>query len=371
VATLSAILQGLVDLIPQVVEVVITLFSEIIRAASELIPQIVQLGVDIIMAFLDGIKQLIPKVVETGTAIIVAIINGIADMLVAIVEAAFELIVTFLNGIADAIRGNYQALLDAGANILSAIWEGIVATLGGLWEDIKAKGGEIISGIKAGLDEKIQTVKDWFIALPGKIKDWFVELWEDLKEAGSNLIQGIIDGILNREEDVHATVSNVATNAVKTIKKNWKEKSPSKVSTELGKYFGEGLANGIRDSSAGVYSATEKLGNTTLDLLNEAANETDGLGFNELNDPVIRPVLDLSEIQNGEGRIQDLLNGDYGVGFLGTIRPNGAAAQAANSGDTTINMTINGAEGQDVETLADIVTRRINQSLKSKERVWA
>ena len=115
--------------------------------------------------------------------------------------------------------------------------------------------------------------------------------------------------------------------------------------------------------------------NAAEDMSISIAKILNGITDEEFNtDPVIKPVLDLSEIQNGSSSINDLLSADqqYGVSFLGGIgKYAGNTTNQTTSNATTINMTINGAAGQDVNDLANIISFKLNQQLRSKERVWA
>lgn len=66
--------------------------------------------------------------------------------------------------------------------------------------------------------------------------------------AGANLSQGFANGILSRMSAVLAAANRVANAAAARIQSALKIHSPSKVTRELGIFFGEGFAGGILDS---------------------------------------------------------------------------------------------------------------------------
>ena len=50
---------------------------------------------------------------------------------------------------------------------------------------------------------------------------------------------------------------------------------------------------------------------------------------------------------------------------------NMAPMAQSNAGSVTINMTINGAEGQDINALAEIIQAKINTAVNRRELVYA
>ena len=368
---LVAILDTLIAVIPKFVEFVVALIVAILDAAIELIPKVIELGTAIIVTLLDAIIALVPKMIETGVTIVVSIIEGLAAKLGAIIQAGWDLIIAFLNGIADGIEGNWDSLIEAGNRIIIALWEGIKRTFGDLWEKIKGVGHDFIQWVKDGLDEKLTDIKEWFLAIPGKVKEWFQEKIEDIKTAGSNLIEGLKNGLTSGEGGLLGTVSGIGSRLLGSLKGALGINSPSKETAEIGKFLDQGLIKGLDKYSFAVDKAAEGVGDDALEAMRQAVKGIATSDLSELTDPIIRPVLDLSEIQNGGNRIEDLLSGTYGVGLSTLLSgPNQKGANPSQT-NTTINMTVNGADGQSVNDLANVVMRKINQSLKSQERVWA
>ena len=195
---------------------------------------------------------------------------------------------------------------------------------------------------------------------------------DEAYDTGAQFSTGFSNGIVGGQNGVWNAASSIGQTALKALRQTLDVKSPSRIARQIGDFLGVGFSLGINDSALEAVSSAEDLGNNTIAVLKDALSGVD-FATEEVTDPVIKPVLDLSEIQNGSNSIQNMLGGDYSIGaFLSSIT--GARSPNAVSGgnqNTTINMTVNGAAGQDVESLADIVTRKLNQQLRSKERVWA
>lgn len=87
--------------------------------------------------------------------------------------------------------------------------------------------------------------------------------------------------------------------------------SPSKVFTKIGEYTVLGFIRGLKSFGSGVISAATDVGDSAIGTLRNAMSKAIDV-INDDSDftPVIRPVLDLDEIQNGMRNISDILNQD-------------------------------------------------------------
>lgn len=372
---LGSILEALIQVVPQFLELVGVTLIGILDVIIQTIPKAIEVVTTLILALLDAIVSLVPAMIDAGITIIVAFLEGIAQMVVAIVQAGIDMIVAILNGIAEAIRSseNVQKMLDAGKNILTAIWDGFVQALSWIWNQIKEKGGEFLKGFKEGLEEKLSLVAEFFKGLPKKIWEWIKDVWADIKEAGGNIVKGIKEGInewwnnLGIVKWFKGKIGGL-TNAAK---EELDEHSPSRVFAEIGRYIDEGLIVGIDKYARKVNDATKDMAGGAVDTMKDSLKAFGDIDLEEMQDPVIKPVLDLSEIQNGANSINNLLSDNYSVKLSATSGLSGSNEDRNSEVFApVINMTINGAQGQDVNALADAVSRRINQALQSRERVW-
>ena len=111
-------------------------------------------------------------------------------------------------------------------------------------------------------------------------------------EAGANLVAGFAQGIANGISSVIDTVKNLASSAIDGICDFLGIHSPSVVAQEIGKFFGDGFALGIDDSTENVSSSAEGLGSAAKDSMGKAGTEggqsfstglTDGIDLSSIN----------------------------------------------------------------------------------------
>ena len=158
------------------------------------------------------------------------------------------------------------------------------------------------------------------------------------KDAGNNAGKGLVNGIRSWGGRAYDAGQYLGRQANKGLKATLKIASPSKVFTRDGEYVGEGFVNGIKNYALKVYKAGVELATNAITGTASVSSDI----FDDLKDPVIRPVLDLSNVQNGVNSIDNMF---------------------ARNQAMSINARMNNAKQSEV-TNADVV-RAIN-SLNSK-----
>jgi phage-related protein len=206
------------------------------------------------------------------------------------------------------------------SNWVSGIWTGITEWLGNLWNNIKTWGADTWNGIvkwfvdlKDGAvnkaKEMIDAVIDWFKGLPGKIKDSIAEgvtnvknwgtdmvakgkqaaldLWDaivnkitglpdEIKNAGSNLVQGLWNGINGMINWIKEKIKGFADTVTGWIKGFFGIQSPSKLfRDQIGKNLALGLGEGF----------TDEMGTISEEMANAVPTEFDTPAVNA-NSPI-------------------------------------------------------------------------------------
>lgn len=111
--------------------------------------------------------------------------------------------------------------------------------------------------------------------------------------AGASLSQGFANGILSRKGAVIAAANQVASAATSRIRSALKIHSPSKVSFELGEYFGAGFAGGVAASIQQVQAgAREMSAGAAASLSPQAAHVGGEMDFGGMAAAMQRAVQD-------------------------------------------------------------------------------
>ena len=91
------------------------------------------------------------------------------------------------------------------------------------------------------------------------IINWFKKLPEQLVSVGTNMVQGLWNGINNAVSWIWGKISGFCSTIVNKIKNFFGIHSPSKlVADEIGQNLGLGLGEGFNDSLSSVYKDMQK-----------------------------------------------------------------------------------------------------------------
>lgn len=98
------------------------------------------------------------------------------------------------------------------------------------------------------------------------------------ENAGRYVGYGFDDGLWSTRWTIYNTAEVIATNAANRMRRALRIHSPSRVTMEIGGYFGEGFAIGISDSAKTVSNAVADMTAQSLDATKEAAKFGENVG---------------------------------------------------------------------------------------------
>ena len=233
------------------------------------------------------------------------------------VEAAAEKLKSIINSI-ELINGinmdNMNNLKDCLEKLANDSLKSFYETISS--EDSMSK---VRDAVRAFIDEFIKSIENSKSSVKDKAKEVTQEAYNGLKDdnilgqvtnVGKYFVQGFADGIKNNTYLARDAGSQVGKRALEAAKQSIDSHSPSKETFKLGRFFDQGLANGIISYMSDVYKAAQNVGNRAKSgLSNAIAKVSDIINSDMDTQPTIRPVLDLSEVTNGVGALNTMLNG--------------------------------------------------------------
>ena len=188
--------------------------------------------------------------------------------------------------ITTAFSNASPVLYDAGAKVINALSEGINSN-----KDKLKVAFDKLSSIMTSSIAKLKTHHRAF------------------REVGVYLTEGFAKGISNGTKMVEIKAIAMAQAAKLAAEKALGIKSPSRVFYKIGSHTGEGFINALIDSSKAVFNAGSTMGDYAKKGMSAAISRITDLINNDMDtQPVIRPVLDLSDVESGAGTIGGLFN---------------------------------------------------------------
>ena len=253
--------------------------------------------------------------------------------------------------------------------------------------EFKTAGADLFKSFNSGVSGQTNTVKNQFSTLLSTCIATVRSYYSQFQSAGRYLAVGIANGISANSGSASAAARSLAGNAAKASARRLEEKSPSKVGYKIGDYFGIGFTNGITDNIRNAGISSDALAESATKGLSNAVSKIATLIDSEIDtNPVIRPVLDLTEIQNGSAAMADLMSTLSGRPVEGTVsiaaktassmnRPAFASEQQTETpnGQRTSENTTNNfyITGTDPRAIADEVDRKLQRRVERKKAAWA
>ena len=173
-------------------------------------------------------------------------------------------------------------------------------------------GVAIVDGVKTGITEgNMGKATDLLISndIKKKFNDGLLNN-NYMYTVGKNITKGLANGVgdADASNDLVGAVIKVCNLAKTTAEKATKEKSPSRVFMKIGNFITLGLAKGISDETQAAVDAMDTTANTIIDTMRDTINKANEALINDVDEPVITPILDLSEIQNGSRELDSMLS---------------------------------------------------------------
>ena len=291
---LMAIIQVIYENAQALIDCAIFLILTLSQALIDNMPQLVQRGSDVLISFLDGLSQKIPEIGTKATDCIVAFITSLGDEMPRITDAAAKTVIKFINGLADAIENNSEAMAQAGVRLISAIIRGI--------------------------DTGIRTLVSTGVA--------------QMKNAGIQLVNGLKNAITEKLSSIASAVTSMGSTVVSKVKAAFGIHSPSRVMYEIGDFLMQGLANGITENTEQGITAASTMAQDTVDAFSKGFGNTKDIwnnAFGENADPTIKPVLDLSQVEEQADRIDELFPQEEITSTLASTATANLAGRVAGS----------------------------------------
>ena len=166
------------------------------------------------------------------------------------------------------------------------------------------------------------------------------------KKVAKNICSGLKNGLNSGKSSVSATAEAVAKAAYKAAKAALGIKSPSRMFAKLGEYTDAGFVKGLESGEKDIYNtATDIMGKTIKDIYAALNSDVE-------TQPTIRPVMDLTDIQNGANEIGNMMNG-YSI--AGSLQLANATANAMNRSASYVNDSTLNAINKLQDTLSNML----------------
>jgi len=412
-----AVVDAIVLAVPSVLDGVGTVIISVLNFLIDKTPEIINLVVDLLITILDTIGDRMPDLIDAGINLMVSFINGMADgirnntdkilgainnLISSIIEFAISVLqelvrqIPIIGGeLADGLellkkdvrdRLSPEDMRKTSRDAGDGLVKGLRDKRGTARQAGKDLGEETLLGLreakpkmnKEGLDNSMTYLNGFSVGgqnayttgsnVANRTVSGLASAKGSAESVGSDYVRGFAQGIWNRKWEVDEAANAVGESVVRRTRNTLQIQSPSKVGAEIGMYWDKGLAIGIYKHSDLIEKASDAVATTPIASMRNALDKLSDIITNDIDtDPVIRPVLDLSNIKAGTREMASMFENQNGA--VAAIDPGSIAktpgfrgsgpVRTTNYGGVTFNITQR--QGENTKQLA----RRLMEEMQA------
>ena len=275
--------------------------------------QVKDIDIDAVKVSVDAaikLKNLISDLVELNTNGVESFktaVESLANVQIGNITATFSSAIDGLRGIGE----NFETAMASGMKskekvLMGAATMQVQNLMDTFTKGIEQKRNSVVGAMTSSLPDAVSSIRNYY---------------GSFASAGRYLADGFANGIGENAYKAAKEVQSMALQAKKAMEETLKIHSPSRVFYQEGDYTGMGFVNALHDYGSKAYDASASMANYARDGLNNAIKQI-GMDLNGDLDsqPTIRPVLDLTDVQNGAARIGGLFGSGVSIDTMANLQ---------------------------------------------------
>jgi hypothetical protein len=296
-------------MLPRMVEALTQLIGAMTPYIAPALQMLLPVIVQGISALVSGIVQALPAVVSAISDVIPMIVDQLVVLLPQITASGVEIISALVSGIGE----NLPALIPAAVDAIIEVASTLVANV----DKIILAAGDLMAGLIRGLIEALPRVLYRLPEIIIAIASGLLKGVGSIVDVGTQMVRGLFEGIRNAGTWLYNKLRGWVSNVLGWVKRLFGIHSPSKVfADEIGKFIPPGITVGVEEAMP-------------------------------------RALRDMGQE----------------LSALSNIPIPGSVSNTTHMGGVSI--TVYGAQGQDVNALADIIMYKMQSAVESREAVFA
>jgi phage-related protein len=318
---------------------------------DNVLSEILSKGTEIISSLVSGIGQALPELIPAAMDIISNLANDLAEQIPTLVKSAADLLIGLVTGLTNP--DSLNNLIDSAINIIMALVDGLIKALPKLIEAAPVIITNLVEALVRAIPKLLVAAGEIIMALAKGIYDNLPKILE----SAAKIIGELVSGIIRLKNDLF----KAAVQIIERFRDGIKKLNPA----EWGKDLVESLARGIRNAVGKVKDAVKGVANTIREFLH-------------FSEPDIGPLADFHSyapdmmklfaegIKDNTRLVTDQIQKSFD--FSDVIADQNVNISGQKGG---VVINVYGAEGQDEEKLAEIVSEKLMHEYYKAGAVYA
>lgn len=286
-AVLTAFLGAIIVAIPAFLTGLAKGLISFATTIAEGTPRLIVAFVQVLSGLLDAVVKIAPKLLKVLGIVLDNVLKFIVKYAPKMAEAGLKLIVSLLEVFAKQIGPITRAAVDFVVKLAEA--------LGKQAPRLANAALQLIVDLLNGIAKAIDTYLPQIIQAGVRI--------------GVSIVTGVLKGLAGGVLDIGKAAINLGKSAIKSLGHAIGFGSPAKEFIPLGKSTVQGFVLGLLSMDDLVNSSGEKFGASVLVAVKDSLSGVSDAAVDEINlNPVIAPVVDLTQVQRGALAINGMLD---------------------------------------------------------------
>lgn len=278
-----------------------TMMQAVLTTLTNYQTQFNTVGSTLMTKFITGIKSQDGNTKTAITNIISGCVTAINNKQTQFNTAGANLMIKLIAG----IKSKDYETRNAFVNILSSC----LTAIANKYPEFQNAGMQCMIKFIAGIKEKAEEVKTAFTGNLNASVTAIRDYHDQFKQAGAYLVEGFADGISENTYRAEAKARAMARAAAEAAEDELDEHSPSRVGYHIGDFFGLGFVNAIGTYAVKAYNASADMAKSAKTGLGNAIAKVKDMIDNGVDtQPMIRPILDLSDVEEKSHRLNTLFS---------------------------------------------------------------
>ena len=278
-----------------------TMMQDVLTTLTNYQTQFNTAGSTLMTKFITGIKSQDGNTKTAITNTISGCVTAINNKQTQFNTAGANLMIKLIAG----IKSKDYETRNAFVNILSSC----LTAIANKYPEFQNAGMQCMIKFIAGVKEKAEEVKTAFTGNLNASVTAIRDYHDQFKQAGAYLVEGFADGISENTYRAEAKARAMARAAAEAAEDELDEHSPSRVGYHIGDFFGLGFVNAIGTYAVKAYNASADMAKSAKTGLGNAIAKVKDMIDNGVDtQPTIRPILDLSDVEEKSHRLNTLFS---------------------------------------------------------------
>ena len=244
-----------------------------------------------------------------------------------------------ISAMTKGIQSKSSSVTSAASSVASSALKGITSKSA----SFQSAGAQAMSKFVSGISSKKASVSTTVATITSGAASRIRSHYTTFNNNGKYLGDGLVLGINSKVQAAYNAGYRLGQAAARGEKDGQKSNSPSKLTIQAGKWLGEGLVIGIGKMTRSVYKAGYELGDSAVGSISSTISKISDYTNEGIDSELtIRPIMDLSDVESGVGRINGMFGDSLSIGA------------SANLGAISSMMSTRNQNGSNTEVVSAI-----------------